>query len=167
MRSGARAAVVDNATDAHVADDAADVDNPTLVVVGEPGACCWRKQTQFFLSILNSEIQQTIFAWFLFISITLTGIGRSALLANWAEQHRLDHPEHAIVTHFVGCTSASTGVASMLKRLLFEVEQQVCRAAAAAAAAVKHFIVTVSTHSVVGLRKQLACFVDVARGARR
>jgi hypothetical protein len=51
-----------------------------------------------------------------------SGVGASALLANWAERYRADHPEHLVVTHFVGCTGDSTSVPLMLRRLLHEVE---------------------------------------------
>jgi actin len=51
-----------------------------------------------------------------------SGVGVSALLANWAELYRIDHPEQLVVTHFVGCTGDSTSVPLMMRRLLHEVE---------------------------------------------
>jgi hypothetical protein len=51
-----------------------------------------------------------------------SGVGVSALLANWADLYRTDHPEQLVVTHFVGCTSDSTSVPLMMRRLLHEVE---------------------------------------------
>jgi hypothetical protein len=47
-----------------------------------------------------------------------SGIGKSALLANWAENWRRRHPEDAMVLHFIGSTPGSSNWASMTRRLI-------------------------------------------------
>lgn len=50
-----------------------------------------------------------------------SGIGKSALLANWALAQRHAHPARPLVMHFIGATSASTNRDSMLRRLIGEI----------------------------------------------
>ena len=37
------------------------------------------------------------------------GSGKSALLSNWTAQLEADHPDVAMVFHFVGCAPGTTG----------------------------------------------------------
>jgi len=50
------------------------------------------------------------------------GTGKSALLANWLQRYRDQHPEVVLVSHFVGCSSASTNYHSLLYRLMWEIQ---------------------------------------------
>jgi tetratricopeptide (TPR) repeat protein len=50
-----------------------------------------------------------------------SGIGKSALLANWAARFRVAHPECAIITHFIGASSSSTDWMSTVVRILGEI----------------------------------------------
>lgn len=53
-----------------------------------------------------------------------SGCGKSALLANWAAQHRKSHPREYVLTHFVGATPSSTDWAAMLRRIMGELGRQ-------------------------------------------
>lgn len=46
-----------------------------------------------------------------------SGIGKSALLANWARHHQAAHPRSMVFAHYVGCTRESTAYAQVLLRL--------------------------------------------------
>ncbi|KAH3758212.1 tetratricopeptide repeat protein [Pelomyxa schiedti] len=50
-----------------------------------------------------------------------SGTGKSALLANFAAQYEQSHPDQVVITHYVGCTSSSTSLNSMLHRLMCEI----------------------------------------------
>lgn len=52
-----------------------------------------------------------------------SGLGKSALLANWAVRRRAARPGELVLTHFIGATSQSTDWAAMLRRLLGELRQ--------------------------------------------
>ena len=49
-----------------------------------------------------------------------SGSGKSALLANWAEQYRQVHPNEFVLLHFIGATAYSADWAAMLRRILGE-----------------------------------------------
>lgn len=49
-----------------------------------------------------------------------SGLGKSALLANWAMRYRMAHPDDLLVQHFIGATPASADWAAMLRRILGE-----------------------------------------------
>lgn len=49
-----------------------------------------------------------------------SGLGKSALLANWILHYRAAHPDHFTFTHFLGASSASTDWAALVRRLLGE-----------------------------------------------
>lgn len=53
-----------------------------------------------------------------------SGLGKSALLANWAAQYRVAHPDALVVTHFIGSTPQSTDWAGMVRRLLGELARR-------------------------------------------
>ena len=42
-------------------------------------------------------------------TIIFTGSGKSCLLGNWSLHHQEKFPKDAVVYHFAGCTSGSTG----------------------------------------------------------
>ena len=49
-----------------------------------------------------------------------SGSGKSALLANWAIRYRAGHADELVLTHFIGASPASTDWASMVRRLIGE-----------------------------------------------
>lgn len=49
-------------------------------------------------------------------------LGKSALLANWAERYRQSHPAEQVLLHFVGATADSADWAAMLRRILGELQ---------------------------------------------
>ncbi|HYG59663.1 MAG TPA: AAA family ATPase [Symbiobacteriaceae bacterium] len=53
-----------------------------------------------------------------------SGVGKSALLAKWAERYHERHPEAFVVMHFVGATPYSTDWRSLVRRLLGECQQR-------------------------------------------
>eukprot|EP01125_Pyxidicula_operculata_P002218 TRINITY_DN12128_c0_g1_i1.p1 TRINITY_DN12128_c0_g1~~TRINITY_DN12128_c0_g1_i1.p1 ORF type:complete len:1329 (+),score=297.48 TRINITY_DN12128_c0_g1_i1:94-4080(+) len=53
------------------------------------------------------------------------GLGKSALLANWALRFKEHHPEDLVITHFVGCSAASTNYVNMLTRILEAIRERV------------------------------------------
>ncbi len=53
-----------------------------------------------------------------------SGSGKSALLANWAEHHRKQHPDDLIILHFVGASSSSTDWSAMLRRIMGEFKRR-------------------------------------------
>jgi hypothetical protein len=52
------------------------------------------------------------------------GVGKTALLANWALDHRRRHPEQLVLLHFIGATSQSTDWTAMLRRIIQELRKQ-------------------------------------------
>eukprot|EP01105_Mastigella_eilhardi_P027733 TRINITY_DN8715_c0_g2_i2.p1 TRINITY_DN8715_c0_g2~~TRINITY_DN8715_c0_g2_i2.p1 ORF type:complete len:1431 (-),score=368.63 TRINITY_DN8715_c0_g2_i2:61-4353(-) len=46
------------------------------------------------------------------------GSGKSALVANWIALHKEHHPEDVVVSHYIGCSPASTNYASLLLRIM-------------------------------------------------
>jgi tetratricopeptide (TPR) repeat protein len=53
-----------------------------------------------------------------------SGMGKSALLANWATRFKIAHPECTVITHFVGASGLSTDWAVMVGRLLAELNRR-------------------------------------------
>ena len=49
-----------------------------------------------------------------------SGLGKSALLANWALRYRAAHPSELLLVHFIGATPASADWAAMVRRILGE-----------------------------------------------
>lgn len=41
--------------------------------------------------------------------VLFSGAGKTCLMGNWSLQHQEKFPSDAVVCHFAGCTSASTG----------------------------------------------------------
>ena len=52
-----------------------------------------------------------------------SGNGKSALLANWAERHRQQHPADLLIEHYLGVDSDAAEPEEMLRRLLGELAQ--------------------------------------------
>jgi nephrocystin-3 len=53
-----------------------------------------------------------------------SGVGKSALLANWALDYRKKHPEDFLFLHFIGSTPQSTDYVALLHRLLSEIKNR-------------------------------------------
>ncbi|MCX6844512.1 MAG: tetratricopeptide repeat protein [candidate division WOR-3 bacterium] len=53
-----------------------------------------------------------------------SGSGKSALLANWAQRYRKDHPDDLSVLHFIGASPYSSDWAAMLRRILGEFKRR-------------------------------------------
>jgi tetratricopeptide (TPR) repeat protein len=53
-----------------------------------------------------------------------SGSGKSALLANWAEEFRVKHPDVLLIKHFIGATPYSTDWAAMLRRIMGEFKRR-------------------------------------------
>jgi hypothetical protein len=51
-----------------------------------------------------------------------SGTGKSSLLANWSLRHAAHHPEDIVISHFVGCTPASTGYQNIIQRIMTDLE---------------------------------------------
>ena len=49
-----------------------------------------------------------------------SGLGKSALLANWALRYRATRPGELLLLHFIGATPASADWAAMVRRILGE-----------------------------------------------
>lgn len=54
-----------------------------------------------------------------------TGIGKSALLANWAKRHQNHHPEDIIVCHWVTCSPTATDHVQMIHRIMCEILENI------------------------------------------
>ena len=52
-----------------------------------------------------------------------SGMGKSALLANWAEEYRRAHPETFVLSHFIGATDQSTSHIAIQSRLMAELKR--------------------------------------------
>jgi hypothetical protein len=53
-----------------------------------------------------------------------SGVGKSALLANWVRRYRSANAGVPVLAHFIGATAESVDWAAMLRRLLGELERQ-------------------------------------------
>ncbi len=53
-----------------------------------------------------------------------SGIGKSALLANWGLKYRKENPDTLVLMHFVGASAASGDWAAMLRRFLSELQER-------------------------------------------
>ncbi|MCJ7664201.1 MAG: NACHT domain-containing protein, partial [Desulfobacterales bacterium] len=53
-----------------------------------------------------------------------SGLGKSALLANWALRYREEHPGELVLMHFIGATPGSADWAAMLRRILGEFKRR-------------------------------------------
>ena len=49
-----------------------------------------------------------------------SGVGKSALLANWATEYRGMHPEVFLLSHFIGATAESTSYTAIQRRIMAE-----------------------------------------------
>lgn len=52
-----------------------------------------------------------------------SGLGKSALLANWALRYRESHPDILILMHFIGVSSYSSDWATMVRRIMGELKR--------------------------------------------
>jgi len=50
------------------------------------------------------------------------GMGKSALLANWAKRYKQHHPEVIVIEHYIGCTAASANYNTILRRIMDELQ---------------------------------------------
>jgi tetratricopeptide (TPR) repeat protein len=53
-----------------------------------------------------------------------SGAGKSALLANWALERRVAHPDEFVLLHFIGGTSRGSDWAAMLRRIIGELDRR-------------------------------------------
>ena len=53
-----------------------------------------------------------------------SGSGKSALLANWAVQYRINHPEDLVLMHFLGASPQSTSWTSIIQRIMGEIKDR-------------------------------------------
>ena len=53
-----------------------------------------------------------------------SGIGKSALLANWGLKYRKEHPDTLLIMHFIGASAASSDWSAMLRRILSELQER-------------------------------------------
>jgi tetratricopeptide (TPR) repeat protein len=53
-----------------------------------------------------------------------SGIGKSALLANWAIKYRDKHPADLLIMHFIGASAQSTDWVSMVRRIMGEFKRR-------------------------------------------
>lgn len=56
------------------------------------------------------------------------GAGKSALIANWMEQHGQSHPEDELYAHHLGCTNDANAIRPLLGRLIDTASQQLLEA---------------------------------------
>ncbi len=54
-----------------------------------------------------------------------SGLGKSALVSNWAKKFQEKHPGDFFLMHFIGSTAQSTDWAAMLRRIMGEIKQRV------------------------------------------
>lgn len=54
----------------------------------------------------------------------LRGVGKSALLSNWAKRYAEHHPEDILVEHYIGCSPNSTSYSHLLWRVMNHVQSQ-------------------------------------------
>lgn len=59
---------------------------------------------------------------FSYLTFGKSGIGKSALLANWSKRYKEHHPEDLVFTHYIGCSPASTSHISILNRIMSELQ---------------------------------------------
>ena len=53
-----------------------------------------------------------------------SGSGKSALLANWSEKFKKEHPDEFLIRHFIGANPRSTDWAAMLRRIMGEMKRR-------------------------------------------
>ncbi len=53
-----------------------------------------------------------------------SGVGKSALLANWTLRYRDAHPDDLLIMHFIGATPYSADWAAMLRRIMGELQRR-------------------------------------------
>ena len=53
-----------------------------------------------------------------------SGVGKSALLANWVRRYRQEHPQDLVFLHFIGSTPQSTDYVALLHRLLSAIKRR-------------------------------------------
>lgn len=67
-----------------------------------------------YLGILDEHVKGTDP---LLVVVGDAGVGKSALLANWAARYRKAHPYGFLLLHFVGCTPASADWMALVRRI--------------------------------------------------
>lgn len=58
-----------------------------------------------------------------FVVIGGPGSGKTALLSEWADAFRMTHPQHVVITHFVGATRDSADWVELTRRLMHEIHK--------------------------------------------
>jgi tetratricopeptide (TPR) repeat protein len=53
-----------------------------------------------------------------------SGVGKSALLANWALRYREQHPDELVIMHFIGASPYSADWAAMVRRIMAELKRR-------------------------------------------
>jgi tetratricopeptide (TPR) repeat protein len=53
-----------------------------------------------------------------------SGSGKSALLANWAVQHRRAHPDDLVLMHFLGASAQSSSWTAIIQRIMGEIKDR-------------------------------------------
>jgi nephrocystin-3 len=53
-----------------------------------------------------------------------SGVGKSALIANWAIKYREAHPEDFMILHFIGSSPASADYVGILRRIMAEIKRR-------------------------------------------
>ncbi|KAN0023190.1 hypothetical protein ACTFIU_011353 [Dictyostelium citrinum] len=54
-----------------------------------------------------------------------SGSGKSSLMSNWLKQHKEQHPEDLIVSHWIGASPSSNKFTSILIRIMNEIKNQI------------------------------------------
>lgn len=53
-----------------------------------------------------------------------SGLGKSALLANWAARYQQHHTESILIPHFIGCSPVSSNYGGLILRIMQELVEK-------------------------------------------
>lgn len=53
-----------------------------------------------------------------------SGVGKSALLSNWAIRYREAHPDDFVILHFIGSSPQSAGYVAIMRRIMAEIKRR-------------------------------------------
>jgi hypothetical protein len=96
-----------NAVEKEALEHAAFARNRTAVYIGRPE----------YFERLDAYVQNAAERTGLVV-LGESGVGKSALLANWAEHYRQCNPENILVSHFIGASPASADWVAIVRRIL-------------------------------------------------